>query len=1430
MPEQQVIWTALPRAADDDHLYLDVFVSPRLGLNAPVDAYTLADFPELEHWTKTVEDHLAFEVELADGTRHAADVLPAALDHDAWDHLFPSTTFVRPWSFRDLSDVPIYSFPVRFVTAYLRDLYRNVGQSHPARPPSRADLDEFREDLGPVTDVRVPEERRPPPRDPEDLPLPPERPRPRPDEPAGCLPGFLLTLWRLLVAWLRKQLHLPPRTPPPQPPPDPTPDPDPVPRVVHPSPYEAKPPLAPVTSSVLASLEAQMAADKVISPSPSLGDMGAALAARDPTFDFVRAQRFFDRPESATPVAARPEPPELDFHQALGALGDYPALMRVLGLVVRLRLPRPAADPGSVRVLAKWDGVARAGDVAPRTQCTLAGDSFAAATRPPIPTRPSELAGGMLDLSGAGDRLSQDTPKFDIVQVDSDGAALKAILAAATLERQWQLLIEKLLGIDLPDEQGTPALRSGGLAIVRPDRAYHVHGRLSAAASLVVAQPAPQPDLPGVLPDDLYAEDLLRGYRVEVAEGGGEWRSLCWRVGTYRLVDDLGAELPPLLTVADEGYVKSTSAASKGPGKPLYVHEALARWTGWSLTVPRPGRTLANDVDGSSPPGDAYERPEWPRNEPGQDFRLKVDFEPKPGTLPRLRFGGSYRMRARAVDLAGELLAAPTASDAASDPVVYRRFEPAGPPATLALRAFWPGESLERVVVRSDFDRDSATYDQQALGAGATDAVAHRTRYLFPPKTSQQMAELHGKLDAAFGPAGDPATGYRIALRESGTFADEKIFDVQTVDIDDPQATIPFGDPEVVAGDALDPEQPGTYVINAANETLLSPYLPDPLVAGIALRGVPGLVDHVDGDPLTVLDVQAGETPAETEPLLQVPHFGVWPDLESLRLRVAEQTGATKQPPHWDASSRVLTVRLPKAGRAEIRYSSYVSASGLDAHGIWDWIDDDDPAGALRSQAEHGAHWMISPPRVLTLVHAVQRPLRTAHFPTLDVAARAVGQTTAELVGQLELDVASTSRIDVIGSWTEWLDDPDAGVVTEPRESVAFDLAVDESWTDSLAFPPPPADPTAVVRTRHEFADTRHRVVDYAVRATTRFREYLPPSLLTTQLTRDSAPAEIAQVNVLSSARPPAPRILYAVPTFDWPTPVPAPGWAALDHRRGGGGLRIYVDRPWYASGEGELLGVVMTAGEPNTLPDNLRSRYGRDPTNRGAPAPSAQNLEPQHFPNRVTDESGLPLAEDGTLTATVAGFEPRWDDARKLWFFDLELAVDQLGWTYWPFVRLALCRYQPDAIAEAKLSRIAIGEFAQVAPDRRLSLSWIDDSHVKAVLQGMAPLRPHQPRVAFRVQTTAVAAGAEPDELDWEHAAGPAPTVDPGSLSALVGPDDPDNDGDVTWETVVALPSPRGTKRMRLEVAEYEALRSDEEIGNGQVVRMTYAVHVALD
>ena len=1420
------MWTALPRAASGDELEIDVLVSPRLGLNAaPGTEFTLGEFPELAHWTATLRDHLTFEVELADGSRNDATVVaPASWDTATWDHLFRASTFVRPWTFRDLSTLPIYSYSVRFVMAYLRDVYSDLGRRYPTLPPPRDKLDPLRETVAPVVDVRVAEERAAPPREPQDIPIvhPPE-PAP-PAEAKGCaawlwrllerLCRLLRPLCRRLPKRLRWELGVIARllkaalAPDGPPPPDPTKPKVAFERTIHPSAYVAKPPISPASLPVLEQLEQQMAADKAIAPAAPQGSMSAALAARNMTFDFARAKRFFERPESENPPADAPPPakPRLDFHQALGALGDYPELMRRLGLVVRLKIDRPAADPGSVRVITLWDGVTRSTDVGPRTACKLDGDRFTAAHKPG-----SEAHEGMLDLRGAGDRLATDAPQFDVVQADSDGAAMKIILTAATLERVHQLETLKVTALDRRERETTPALRSGGLAIVRADRAWHVHQHLTAAA--VQKTPTAAAGAPAELPSELFAEDLVRGYRIAVSTAGGPWQSLCARVGVYDLVDDAGTVVRQALTANDEGYVKRTSATSSaGVNNPLYVHEVLARWTGWSLVAQRPGLTLENHVDGPPPPGEKYDRPALPRNDAETEFRLVTRFTPQQGTLPRLRFGLSYRLRAVCVDLSGEPLGEPLADAAHSDAVTYRRFEPAGPAALLALRAFLPGESLERLVVRSDHDRDSAAYDAAEMGLGTADAAAQRTRHAFPPKTSQQMAEQHGMLDAAFGTngvPGDPTAGYKISLRESGTFSNPKV--------------APFGDPQRV----------DDLWINRADATLPTPYLADPIVAGAALRGVPGLVDHVTGDPLAVFEVRAGDPPGGSEPLLQVPYERKWPDVAAFRLRVAERTAPAAQPPHWDAAARLLTVFLAKAERAQVRYSSYVLPDSLDAHGLWDWLDDEDPAAVLRNEAARGAHWMISPARTLDLVHAVQHPVAPARFTALEANRSQLGQTTAELAnGVLELHAASTGRVDTIGRWTEFLDDPVDGVREEPRMSVACDHAVGTDWSSGMTFPPP--DPA--VRSSHEFGDTRHRMVRYLVRATSSFREYLREDITPAELTRDTPAADEVEISVLNSARPIVPSVLYAVPTFEWASPAPAAGWLAHTQVRGGGGLRVYLDRPWFTSGEGELLGLVLQRPGGPELPDSLRSRYGLDAIWRGGnarqarnrSASEARNLEPKHFAN-VVKASDVSLAEPGGLTAVVVGFRPQWDTERKFWFCDIELEVEALPWNYWPFVRMAFVRFQPESLPDAMISKVALGEFGQVAPERTLSLAWQSDQVVRATLRGRAPLKPFPPHVAFRVQTTSVPSGSDPDELDWDFAAGHPVDVTWSNFSTLVAPDDPDGDGNVSWEMDVALPTVRGSQRMRLEVAEYELLSSDSEFGRG-LTRVTYAAHVALD
>jgi hypothetical protein len=1426
MPDQQILWTALPRRADSGSLEVDVLVSPRLGVAAPPNSeFELSQFPDFEHWPTTLADRLTFQVELADGSRHDAVRDPATtLDLATWDHLFRATTFVRPWTFRDLSDRPIHSYSVRFITAYLRDLYTDLGRRFPTTPPPLGELNPFVETVGPVVDVRVDKEREPPPREDHEIPVPDPQ---VPPGPATAADGCSGSLWRLVVG-LCKRLRpicrrLPERArylgvvlfrllrgllePAPAPPVDPTPPKATVPRVVHASPYIAKPPITAAQLPPLLQLDAEMAATKAIAPVAPQGAIADALATRDLTFDFARAKRFFERPESETPPAAPPEVPRFDFHQAIGALGDYPELMRRLGLVIRLRFDRPAAAPGTIRVIPSWDGQLRATDIAPRTRCELDRHRFYAAHRPD-----SDFADGVLDLDGTDDRLATDAPRFDIVQVDSDGAAMKAILTAASLERRRQLDVLMVKAVGRPARETVPALRSAGLAIVRADRGWHVHQHLAAAAQLQLPQPAAVAGEPASLVDELFAEDLVRGYRVEVRQGGGEWLSLCERVGTYDLVDDSGQFVRRALKKTDHGYVKRTSATSApGDAQPLYVHEALARWTGWSLVAQRPGKTLENHVEGPPPPGQPYDRPEEPRNEARTEFRLVTRFDAKPGTLPRLRFGAPYAMRAICVDLCGEGLAALKPSAPHTSEVVYRRYEPAGPPALLALRAFRPGESLERLVVVSDFDRDSTTYDQDEFGSTPAAAAAQRTRHVFVPKASQDMAELHGKLDASFGDGADPDVGYRISLRSSGTFAKPTLIDVHTVDVNNPVGTITFGTPQDV----------GDYWINTEDATLPTPYLPDPVVAGVALRGVPGLVDHVVGDPLTVRQVRHADDPAVTEPLLQVPYRGSWPDLQAFRLRVAE--AAALQPPRWDAADRLLTVYLPKAGMRTIRYSSYLSGEALDDHGLWDWLDDSDPAGVLRSQAEAGAHWMISPPRELVLVHAVQRPLEPARFTRLQATRTEIGQTTAVLEqGTLSVHQPSTGRIDVIARWDEYLDDPVDGFKIEPHESVACDFPVDDGWSDSMAFPP--SSPLAE-RARHEFGDTRHRRVKYLIRATTSFREYLRVNPPPGPLTRDTAAGQEVELDVLNSARPLPPAVLYAMPTFDWPTSPPAAGWSQHVQMRGGGGLRVYLDRPWYQSGEGELLGIVLQDIDP--LPDDQRSRYGLDAIWSGAAPPEAVRLEPHHFPNHVQTEQ-VSLAQGGP-GAVVVGFSPEWDTTRKLWFCDIELDVGALPWNYWPFVRLAFVRHQPKSLDDAKVSKVVLSEFGQVAPERSLSLTWQDPDHVLATLRGRGPAGPRPPRAAFRIQTTAVPTGQDADELDWAHAAGHPEQVDWQNFFQLVEPVDPVSDGDLLWKHLVTLPGGRGSQRMRLEVTEHEFLVPDEELGRG-IPRITYAAHVPLD
>jgi hypothetical protein len=119
--------------------------------------------------------------------------------------------------------------------------------------------------------------------------------------------------------------------------------------------------------------------------------------------------------------------------------------------------------------------------------------------------------------------------------------------------------------------------------------------------------------------------------------------------------------------------------------------------------------------------------------------------------------------------------------------------------------------------------------------------------------------------------------------------------------------------------------------------------------------------------------------------------------------------------------------------------------------------------------------------------------------------------------------------------------------------------------------------------------------------------------------------------------------------------------------------------------------------------------------------------LDDRPEPGRpVTSLQMLPLASlPERPTVGVVGYKPQYNAERKLWYVDV--ALDP-GSTFWPFVRLAVCRYQPDSIDNCHLSPPARCDYVQLTPERTTSVSRTDDRHVRVVVSGPVGVRAELP------------------------------------------------------------------------------------------------------
>lgn len=1032
---------------------------------------------------------------------------------------------------------------------------------------------------------------------------------------------------------------------------------------------------------------------------------------------------------------------QIDFHEIVTAMNQYPTLLRRLGLVVDLFIDSTAFNLASnaklfaeVYLPAGSPNVTRKPDVAPRTRTLLDKTHFQAKTRPALGVGNYVVENGLLNLP---------SNVFSLMQSDVDGAGIKVMNFARTLLRLRNAPETQIDPVTKHKrELGAPALRNAGLMLMHRNRATMLKNSFDRQKEFnKVAEDIQQGIKSPTLAPDTYAEDLLRGFRIDIwNDKTGEWKSLCQRDARYNLND---GEVEFHVN-SEEGTVRLAATTSPDPdANPdtkdiVWLHETLVSWTGWSLCAPAPGKTIRHhrEDDPAHPEKDHVDEVRDGEAEVPPGLRLKTAFTAVKHSLPRLRYGRKYWIRARVVDLAGNSLEPASGDFGPEHPKnnaqSYLRYEPISPPAIALLRPALgstetpaEGESMERIAVRSFNDKPEDNHVP-------TSQIAHRGAV--PARTTQREAEQHGMLD--HGGSVDPSFFAMLAAKDNSLALEE----------------IPMSGP-------LD-ATPVLTKFAVLEEGQPLPYLPDALAEVIAAR----IFDH----------------PAFLTIPIEIPLYkpgSGWPTAAPFKIELFEGLSDADMP-WFNEATRTLLVPLPKAERVTLRLSvKPTSEQVLNLLGVWNWLTHS-PAwssmplserNSLKALAINGQHWMLTPWRNIELVHAVQRPLIEPDIEKHGVF-RAFGRTQAELSFQVDCSIKSTSHLDLLAHWNEPAEDlsEKTGKNRErPDHAFAIKITDDKSYGGIHEYERVKNTPDLIAigarsKKRHEFNDTRYRRIEYWFDATTKFREFMPPSVLIDDNTKKPTDKNIKVTGdkvrtwIPSSAPPPAPEVLYVVPTFGWVRSFDQPDKTSW---RRGGGLRVYLDRPWNVSGYGEMLAVVLPSAAftsaPNTDPmkdpanqplKNFVTQWGNDPIwlspfvsgvapkrsnfplARTAADPSG-NWLPGFAPPEEADQPPGPFKTtdlrhpESLPNATaqsrveIAPHDVFYDEERQLWYCDIEV---NWGTAYYPFIRLALARYQPVSVSypptDAYLSHIVLADFMPLVPDRWLNVTQTREPRTKHV------------------------------------------------------------------------------------------------------------------
>lgn len=1280
--KQSIIFTCLPHRIDEEsNLHFSVHVSLRLE-NA--SSTTLASFPDMENWVNKIKQ-ADFTIRLGNGKEYPVKLDETKLEEELWLKLLHKDIRVDGFQQEDLSLSRIHSYPIKHVQSFVLDTYKKLGIQNPDR---LIDPDILRDPkgLGQISKFK-------------------KRDTPKQKPPTG-------TAARVPV----------------------------------------------FTESDF--LDVDDSTDKRLGAIRKKNGFIPFGEQADPRRDFAQFQDFHKtyKPTRKTPLP-KIQKPEFEFHDIMAVCSNYTQIQRKLGVILDFTFQPPNNIPkqNSFRLLVKGIDFTTETEISvPLSAYRLTSDGFYADSK-----QNSKVNMGFVKIN---------TDDFTAFQIDTDGVALKV---NQMVDNKIQEAVKlKVVQVDLgkskkfsngvvpqdpPEKEGLPALRSAGIGIARNGMGEHLYARFVKAQQLqlkIIDPSKLDPDLKLILSNEvLYADDLVQGYRMDVAYASNpeKWYSLHMRKENYSYFDSDNVEEVIDDLQVDEGFIQTAAAEDTEEEGELFVGENMIRWEGWSLSVQKPGFAI-NEAEDDSLDNDkrvdyvntskSIEAKKY-QFDSTREFRLHAKSEIVKGTLPRLRFGQDYMLRVRTVDLAGNSIPLKMQAENTSEAVIrsfrYYRFDSLMTPILLLGSEIKDGEALEELVIRSNHDMTTDEFHEK-YGDVDSSENTKAIRHFLPPRNSQLIAEQHSKYDKAFGtnPVVAKEMYQLISSREvqleNGENGKEKIYNGDNVDLI---------------------------------------YLPDPAAAGVALFLADGY-DHSHSqefDPrlfsfFTNDELSPGGTnfsPSDDE----------WYKAKSLRIKLVEGETSFK----WNDLERLLLISLPKGERIKLKFSTFWRAKDMEElSGMWQLLKEENPANLndIRKLAEAGRHWMISPARELELTHAVLQPVEAPQIKEI-LPDRDYTQTFSLINTKFSVHGYSTHKIEYKARWKDAIDDPRS---TEPDwkensgqlEELAINyhdvvltkgsIPEEQDPEKKLKVETPKSQQMKIRKQdeahimmrqmeektmrslgvkkqefiqpikgmvmkvmwpalKHKFGDTKHRYVDYHPEGTSRYTEQFDKLAKAEGLdfTRDGEWFE--KVNILSSARPKAPLIDYVMPTFEWRKTKTD---MVMRQHRLGGGLRIYLKRPWYSTGEDEMIGILLPSVNPSkTISmmamdgagkfNTMLSHWAIDPIR---PSKLAVKNYPTlaDFRHNPTIDKSVAYPGIDKAKVNVVAYPVEFDKERKLWYADL--AIDH-GKMYFPFVKLALARYQPHSVrknnTDVCLSTVVLADYIQLVPERIATLTFKKDN-----------------------------------------------------------------------------------------------------------------------